>query len=465
MAKNHIGVIGLGTMGKSLAYNLANNGFKVAGFNRTGSLTQSIMDENHLNFNGYFDMGEFVASLEKPAKVILMVAAGNPVDLVLEQLFSYLAPGDIIMDAGNSYFKDTMRRFDEVSKKELHYFGVGVSGGEKGALLGPSIMPGGNQEAYELIKPYLETIAAKKDNEPCCTYIGPNGAGHYVKMVHNGIEYADMQLIAESYLLLKQIGHYTNAQMADIFDAWNQTELRSYLVEITATILREKDPSSSHDLVDMIVDQASQKGTGKWTSLEAMSQDFNISLIQSAVQARISSNAIERDFFGHQLQEPKGKDLNADIFKEEVRKAYTVGKLVAYAQGFSLMHDASIRYEWKLDLAKIASIFRAGCIIQAELLDRLMDVYTASHELSNFLMEESMIKQLNVNTQSLRVVSSLAILAGVPIPVLSSAITVIDQYRSPCLGANLIQAQRDLFGAHTFKRSDTMEVTHHDWED
>lgn len=460
-----MGVIGLGTMGKSLAFNLANHGFKVAGYNRTVALTNSIVEENHQNFTGYETLSDFVASLEKPAKIILMVAAGNPVDQVCNQLFPYLDAGDVIMDAGNSYFKDTMNRYEVAKTKNIHYFGVGVSGGEKGALLGPSIMPGGDEAAYVMIKPILEAIAAKKEGEACCTYIGPNGAGHYVKMVHNGIEYADMQLIAESYLLLKQTGHYSNGEMAEIFADWNKTELKSYLIEITSQILLEKDPLTNMDLIDIIVDKASQKGTGKWTSLEASQQDFNVSLIQAAVQARISSNAVERDIFAQALRTPSGKELNPEVFKEEVRKAYTVGKLVAYAQGFSLMHDASKKYEWNLDLAKIASIFRAGCIIQAELLDRLMQVYTNNKELSNFLLDDSMIADINKNSQSLRVVTSQAILAGVPIPVLTAAITVIDQYRSSCLGANLIQAQRDLFGAHTFTRKDTMEIVHHEWED
>lgn len=465
MTKNNIGIIGLGTMGKSLAFNLANKGFKVAGFNRTSSITQAIVQENHPNFTGYEDLRVFVESLEKPVKIILMVAAGKPVDLVCEQLLTYLVPGDVLMDAGNSYFKDTIRRVDYMSSKKIHFFGVGVSGGEKGALLGPSIMPGGNEEAYELIQPYLETIAAQKEGEACCTYIGPNGSGHYVKMVHNGIEYADMQLIAETYLLLKYVGHFTNAEMADIFDEWNKTELRSYLIEITATILREKDDVTDADILEVIVDQASQKGTGKWTSLEATHQDFNVSLIQAAVQARIASNSSDREIFQQVLQSPKGRDINPEIFKEEVRKAYWVGKLIAYAQGFSLMHDASIKYDWNLDLAKIASIFRAGCIIQAELLEQLMQVYTSNQQLSNFLLDNSMINILQTNAQSLRVVASQAILSGIPIPVLTSAITVIDQYRSPLLGANLIQAQRDMFGAHTFKRKDTQEIVHHEWND
>ncbi|MEG1462061.1 MAG: NADP-dependent phosphogluconate dehydrogenase [Anaerorhabdus sp.] len=464
MTKNDIGVIGLGTMGKNLALNLANKGFKVAGFNRTYVITKEIENEKHDNFKGYEEISEFVDSLEKPAKIIVMVKAGEPVDMVCDQLLDFLIEGDIIIDAGNSYFKDTMRRHDFIESRGIFYFGVGVSGGEKGALLGPSIMPGGDKDAYDLIKPYLETIAAQKNGEPCCTYIGPNGAGHYVKMVHNGIEYADMQLIAESYLLLKEIGHFSNQEMADIFEEWNSTELRSYLVEITAKILREKDELTDLDLVDMIVDKASQKGTGKWTILEAINQDFNVSLIQAAVQARITSNLVERDIFSRAFLVPNGKEINPKVFKEEVRKAYTLGKLIAYAQGFSLMYDASIRYDWQLDLGKIASIFRAGCIIQAELLEVIMNVYKNEEVLSNFLVDGSMINQVNTNIQSLRVTNSLAILAGVPIPVLSSAITYLDQLRSKLVGANLIQAQRDFFGAHTFERIDVEGKVHHEWE-
>lgn len=462
---NNIGVIGLGTMGKNLALNLTNHGFKVAGFNRTYKITKEIEEEKHEGFTGYEELSDFVDSLEKPKKIVIMVSAGDAVDSVCNQLLEVLEEGDIIMDAGNSYFKDTIRRHDFIEQKGIFYFGVGVSGGEKGALLGPSIMPGGDKDAYDLIKPYLETIAAKKEGEPCCTYIGPNGSGHYVKMVHNGIEYADMQLIAESYLLLKEIGHFSNIEMADIFEEWNNTELKSYLIDITSKILREKDELTDNELVDMIVDKASQKGTGKWTILEAIDQGFNVSLIQAAVQARITSNMEEREIFSKALMTPNGKEINPKVFKEEVRKAYTLGKLVAYAQGFALMSDASEKNDWNLNLEKIAAIFRAGCIIQAELLEILMKVYKNDKSLNNFLIDGSMINQINTNIQSLRVTNSLAILAGIPIPVLTSAITYLDQLRSKHVGANLIQAQRDFFGAHTFERIDVEGKIHHEWED
>ncbi|MEG0177383.1 NADP-dependent phosphogluconate dehydrogenase [Anaerorhabdus sp.] len=466
MIKNQIGIIGLSTMGKNLALNIASHNFKVAGYNRTYAVTKDMMNEEYNNFIGYADLKEFIDSLEKPRKILLMVKAGQAIDDLCNQLAEYLDTGDIIMDGGNSYFKDTIRRNEYLKEKRINYLGIGISGGEKGARLGPSIMPGGDKDVYNEVKVFLESIAAKKNGEPCCTYIGPDGAGHYVKMVHNGIEYADMQLLVESYLLLKKIGRYTNSEMALIFESWNQSELKSYLVEITAKILREKDELRDGELIDYIIDKASQKGTGKWTSKETLDQDQNTSLIGAAVLARVTSNFDElRNTYQMLFDEPMTKEVNPYVFQEEVRKAYQLGKIVAYAQGFALMKDASKRYNWNLDLGKIASIFRAGCIIQAEFLQVIMKSYNEDKNLENLLLDEEIIRVIRRNIQSLRVVSSLAIRGGVPSPVFVSAITYLDQLRSKHVGANLIQAQRDFFGAHTFERIDQEGINHHEWNE
>ncbi|SJZ51227.1 NADP-dependent phosphogluconate dehydrogenase [Anaerorhabdus furcosa] len=465
MTKNQIGVLGLSTMGKNISINFMNRGFKVAGFNRTYHVTEEMMEEGYENFQGFENLNDFIDSLEKPRKVLLMIKAGEAIDETCVQLMGMLEEGDIVMDGGNSYFKDTIRRHGYMKDKKINYLGIGISGGEKGARNGPSIMPGGNREVVEEVLPFLNAIAAKKDGEPCCTYIGPNGAGHYVKMVHNGIEYADMQLLAESYLLLKKVGHFTNSEMALVFESWNQTALKSYLVEITAKILREKDEITGLELLDFIVDRASQKGTGKWTSMETLEQDQNTSLIGAAVLARVTSNFTElKEAYGSLFDEPMTKEVNPYVFQEEVRKAYYLGKIVAYAQGFALMKDASKRYDWNLDLGKIASIFRAGCIIQADLLQVIMKSYEDNQDLENLLLDEEIIKIVRRNIQSLRVVSSLAIRGGVPSPVLTSAMTYLDQLRSRSVGANLIQAQRDFFGAHTFERIDQEGINHHEWE-
>lgn len=465
MNKADIGLIGLGTMGKNLAMNIADHGFTVIGYNRSTEVTKRLIEERHPNLIGALSLDEMVNSLVAPRKIILMVSAGKAVDQIIEQLLPLLDLGDIIMDGGNSFFEDTIRRHDNLKNKGIVYYGIGISGGEEGARFGPSIMPGGDKESYSFIQPILEAIAAKKNDEPCCTYIGPNGAGHYVKMVHNGIEYADMQLLAEVYLLLKNVGHYSNQQMSKILDEWNQTECKSYLVEITSKVLNEKDSESHNDLVDMIKDNASQKGTGKWTSLEAIKQDQNSSLITTAYQARLVSNLKERELLQKVINTPMIKEINPEIFAQEVKKAYYLAKIIAYAQGFALYDDASNKYRWNLDLEKIASIFRAGCIIQANLLEEIMHVYQKDKELTNLLVSPYFIKIVNENIQSLRVVCSLGIFSGIPMPELTNAISYLDQLRSKSVGANLIQGQRDYFGAHTFKRIDKDGDFHHDWND
>ena len=454
---NSIGVIGLGVMGKNIAINMMNNGFKVSGFNRGFSRTKELIKENHSNLEGFEHIEDFVNSLSSPKKIFLMVPAGNPVDEVIDELIPLLKSGDIIMDGGNSYFKDTNRRGLKLAKLDINYFGVGVSGGEEGALKGPSIMPSGSKNAYSLISNILEAIAAKKDGESCCTYIGPEGSGHYVKMVHNGIEYADMQLLAEVYLLLKNSG-YTNKEISSILEDWNKTDVESYLVDITSKVLKEKDSKTDNDLVDMIVDVSGNKGTGRWTSIEALSQEYNASLLTAAYQARIMSNELN-------LRKELGNVVSKDEFNKldlnTVRLAYSLAKSVAFAQGFGLYKNASEKYNWNLDLKAIASIFRAGCIIQAGLLSKIMDAYVEGIE--NILVLPEFKKQVVENSKDLRSVVVEGMKAGLALPVFTSALTYLDQISTTSLGANVIQAQRDFFGAHTYQRIDMEGFEHHNW--
>ncbi len=460
--KNQIGIVGLGTMGKALAQNLYNNGFLVSGFNRSYEVAKKMQEKNN-GFLAFKKLEDFINSLEKPRKIIFMLPAGKIVDEYIEKCLEFLDKGDIIMDAGNSYFKDTMKREEYLAKKDIKYFGVGVSGGEKGALLGPSIMPGGDKESYDLIKPFLDKISAKKNGEDCCEYIGANGAGHYVKMVHNGIEYADMQIIAEIYLFLKKSYNLTNKEISDFFKELNEEESKSYLLEITYKILLVKDDKTDDDLIDLIKDTASQKGTGKWTSLEAINQLQDISMIHSALTARFVSNMQkERSKFNNKMIEEKVKLDKFD--KEEIKFAYYLAKLVAYAQGFSQMADASKIYNWNLNLSKIASIFRAGCIIQAELLEVLMKIYSKDNKLENFLLDDDILKTINSNIKYLRNTVLNAIKTKTPTPTLTSALIYLDQLNADLLGANLISAQRDFFGAHTFKRIDEEGDFHYEWE-
>lgn len=460
-----IGVIGLSVMGRGLARNMADHGFQVAGFNRSAEVTRTVMEEEpNKNLHPVYSLSELMDVLEKPRRILLMIKAGDPVDQMIDQLIPMLDPGDIILDGGNSFFADTRRRTEKLTAHGMHYFGVGVSGGETGARFGPAIMPGGNKENYAFIQPVLEAIAAKaEDGAPCCTYIGPDGAGHFVKMVHNGIEYADMQLIAEAYLALKNIGGCSNQEISDIFTEWNKGELRSYLIGITAEVLREKDDLTGSDLVDMIEDAAQQKGTGRWTSIESLEQGVNLSMITGAVYARILSG---------NLDERKAADLGAPTvqtasdraaFVETVRQGLYIGKIAAYAQGFALMHDASEQYGWALDLGKIASIFRAGCIIQAAFLGDITAAFARNAGLQNLLLDPIFAERVRAGHTALRQVVAQGVLGGVPMPVMTSAVSYLDGYRGAPVGANLIQAQRDYFGAHTYHRTDREGVFHHEW--
>lgn len=465
--KRDIGIIGLGVMGRSLALNMARHGFEVAVYNYTRDLTDEFMGRCPLNnIAPFYDLKDFVENLARPRKIFMMVTAGKVVDSVIESLIPLLEEGDIVMDGGNSFFEDTRRRYHELKEKGIDYLGIGVSGGEEGALHGPALMPGGNKAVYGSVKNIFESIAAKaEDGAPCCTYIGEDGAGHYVKMVHNGIEYADMQLIAESYLMLKFIGGFSNAEIGDIFQTWNESELKSYLLEISAKIMKEKDDLGAGDLIDKILDVAGNKGTGRWTSIAALEQGVVTTMIAGSGNARLITNM---QGLRHRVQQLDIKRVvpftKPEDLVEKIRQALYLAKLIAYAQGFSLYKNASDLYGWNLDLAAIAKIFRAGCIIQADFLNEIAGVYESNPQLANLVEAPYFLSKIESYQVSLREVITYGIMAGVPIPVLSNSIAYLDGLSSKLVGANLIQAQRDFFGAHTFRRTDREGSFHHAWQ-
>lgn len=471
MEKLDIGIVGLAVMGRSLALNMADHGFQVGGYNRSASVTEELLKEYpHENFTAFYSLKELTGSLSRPRKIMLMIQAGKPVDAVIDQLIPLLEKDDIIMDGGNSFYEDTGRRARRLAEHGIRYLGVGISGGEEGARRGPSIMPGGDPQAYEPVRPILETIAAKAMGEPCCTYIGPEGAGHYVKMVHNGIEYADMQLIAESYLLLKYVGGFSGRELAGLFEEWNQGELDSYLIRITAEIFREGDDLADGELLDHILDSAKQKGTGRWASIEALKQGVDISMITSACSARIMSNQLEqRKKAAGLIPSPSIRlSVQKEEFASTVRKALYAGKIIAYAQGFSLMQNASEQFGWNLNLGKIASIFRGGCIIQAVFLNDITLAFESGNgskkrEAENLIFNEFFLNKIRENQPSLREAATTGILSGLPLPAFLSAVSYLDEFRAEAAGANLIQAQRDCFGAHTYERTDRPGTFHHEW--
>lgn len=466
MALHDIGVVGMAVMGSNLALNMADHGYDVSVYNYTPDLTEQFLKERpHDKITGYFELKDFLASLKRPRKIMLMIMAGAPVDSMLDQLLPLLDTGDIIIDGGNSYFGDTRRRYDRCKEDGIHFYGMGISGGETGARRGPAIMPGGNKETYPEIQLIYEAIAAKAaDDKPCCTYIGEDGAGHYVKMVHNGIEYADMQLIAEAYLLLKHVGGYDNAAISKIFHEWNQGELKSFLIGIAADIFAEDDEAGGQ-VLDKIVDAAGQKGTGRWTSIESMKQGVDISMITAACNARVMSNAPGRAKAQDVIAKPALTTQSGPNFVEAVRQSLYAAKIVAYAQGFSLYKSASETYDWHLDYGAIASIFRAGCIIQAEFLTKITEAYDKNPELDNLLFDDFFLAKINANQGALRQIIGLAIANGLPIPAFSASLQYLDAYSSPQVGANLIQALRDYFGAHTFQRVDKAGTFHHHWHE
>lgn len=469
MSKQQIGVVGMAVMGKNLALNIESRGYSVALFNRTGAKTTAVVEEHpDKNFKATYTIEEFVESIEKPRRILLMVKAGPATDATIQELLPHLDKGDILIDGGNTFFKDTMRRNEELANSGINFIGTGVSGGEEGALKGPSIMPGGQKEAYALVAPILEQISAKaEDGAPCVTYIGPNGAGHYVKMVHNGIEYGDMQLIAESYDLMKNILNLSVEEMADIFKEWNQSELDSYLIEITADILtRKDDEGTGKPVVDVILDAAGNKGTGKWTSQSALDLGVPLPLITESVFARyISAYKEERVQASKILSRTNDFEFTGDKKElvEKIREALYFSKIMSYAQGFAQLRVASKEFDWDLPFGEIAKIWRAGCIIRARFLQKITDAYDKNPEIENLLLDDYFVEITKKYQQSVRDVVALAVQAGVPVPTFSSAIAYFDSYRAERLPANIIQAQRDYFGAHTYERVDKEGIFHYSW--
>ncbi|OJF75788.1 MAG: phosphogluconate dehydrogenase (NADP(+)-dependent, decarboxylating) [Treponema sp. CETP13] len=464
--KNQIGVVGLAVMGKNLAYNIADHGFSVSVFNRTAEKTKKAINEyTGSNINGFFSIKEFVESLETPKKILLMVKAGEAVDQTIEQIVPFLTEGDLIIDGGNSYYLDTVRRTEYLNSKKLNYLGVGISGGEEGARNGPSIMPGGSKEAYSLVEPILTAISAKAEGKDCCSYLGPNGAGHFVKMVHNGIEYADMQLICEAYSILKNLMGLNPHEIADIFADWNTGELNSYLIGITADIFKKKDDKTGKPLVDLILDSAGQKGTGKWTAQISLDLGVPVPTITSAVYERyLSAMKDERVKASEILKGPTKKEIPDSSFIESIRRALYASKICAYAQGFSMLRVASEENNWNLQYSEIAKIFRGGCIIRAQFLNEIAREFDKDNQMANLLTAPYFVDSINSYQADWRSVIAKSVESGVPVGAFSSALSYFDNYRSKNMPMNLLQAQRDYFGSHTYQRVDMDGVFHTQWD-
>ena len=466
MNKKQVGVIGLAVMGKNLALNIAEHGYSVSVYNRSPEKTKELLEESgSKNIVGTYSIEDFVQSLEQPRKIILMVKAGEAVDATIKQLVPHLSKGDILIDGGNSYYLDTIRRNNELKAMGFHFIGTGISGGEEGARKGPAIMPGGAEAAYKLIEHIFTDISAKVDGEPCCTYIGKDGAGHFVKMVHNGIEYADMQLICEVYFLMKRMLNMSAPEMHETFKEWNKGELNSYLIGITSDIFTKIDPDTGKYIIDVILDVAEQKGTGKWTSQIALDMGVAVPTITEAVFERyISSMKEERITASRVLKGPLNTVNKTKSFIESVRKALYASKICSYAQGFGLMRAASQKHDWSLNLGNIAMIFRGGCIIRAQFLNRIKDAYEKAPDLPNLLLDDYFKEIVGSYQQEWREVVMTAVAAGIPVPGFASALSYYDSYRSAELPMNLLQAQRDYFGAHTYRRIDKQGTFHTQWQ-
>ena len=463
-----LGVTGLATMGANLARNAARHGFPVAVHNRTEARTRELLDRHghEGELVGAFSTEEFVASLERPRRILVMVKAGPAVDAVLEELAGHLDEGDLLIDGGNSFFEDTVRREQAMAARGLRFLGTGVSGGEEGALHGPSIMPGGTPEAYGLVERLLTTIAAQVDGVPCCRLVGPGGAGHYVKMVHNGIEYADMQLIAEAYDLLGHGLGMGAAELAEVFERWNAGDLDSFLIETTAKVLRQVDAATGRPLVEMILDQAEQKGTGRWTVQSALELGVPVTGITEAVFARVlSSQRTQRTAAAKVLPGPSGRleAARAGAFVDDVRDALYASKVVAYAQGFEQIAAAATAHGWDVELGGLATIWRGGCIIRARFLDRIREAYAADPGLRNLLFADYFRDAVADAQDAWRRVVATAVELGVPTPAFASSLAYYDGFRRERGPANLLQAQRDFFGAHTYKRVDKEGSFHTRW--
>jgi 6-phosphogluconate dehydrogenase len=464
-----IGLIGLGVMGRNFVLNMADHGFAVAVYNRTTEKTREFMEQEvgPRNIKAGYDLKEFVRHLKRPRALILLVAAGHPVDAVIRELVPLLEAGDLIIDGGNSHFTDTNRRFKFLKGKKLHFMGMGISGGEAGARYGPSLMPGGPREVYDRVGAILEAASAHVNGDPCAVYLGPGSAGHYVKMVHNGIEYGLMELIVETYDLMKRALGLTPPELAPIYDGWNRAELNSYLMEITAKIFTKKDDRTHQFLVDMILDQAKQKGTGMWTSWDAMDLQVGTPTIDVAV--------VMRDMSGHKEDRVQAAQVltgprpafqgDREGFIGQVKNALYASMIATYAQGMALLQRASAIYGYDLDLEAVARIWRGGCIIRAALLEDIRTAYKAKPDLANLLLDPHLGREFMNREPDLREVVKAAVTLGLPAPGLMVTLGYVDAYRSPVLPANLIQAQRDFFGAHTYERLDAPGIFHTRWEE
>ena len=466
MKSTHIGLVGLGVMGENLALNLERNGFSVTGFDLDVAKCSSFSKRTDgLQACAANSLAELVANLQLPRRVWLMVPAGAPVDAVLNELRTLLSGGDVVIDGGNTLYRDTQRRIDSLEGTGILFVGSGVSGGEEGALHGPALMPGGSPEAWPLVRPFLQAIAAKADDgQACCEWMGPGGAGHFVKMVHNGIEYADMQMICEAYALMKSLG-MPAMQMSAVFREWGQGELSSYLIDITADILAHKDPETGNALVEMILDTAEQKGTGKWTSQIALDLGVSAPTIADAVFARtMSALQPERVVASKLLKGAKPQAAqNLEVVLPKIQKALLAAKICAYAQGFALIKAGDQEHDWQLPMDKVASVWRAGCIIRAHLLEDIRHAFAKQHDLTNLLLDDHFVRLMAECQQDLREVVAMAALSGVAVPAFMSALNYYDAYRTERLPANLLQAQRDYFGAHTYQRLDKPGKFHTQW--
>ncbi len=467
MGQYHLGIIGLGVMGRNLALNAINKGFTVAGFDLDQAKSQQLAaaaDSKKVAVT--HSLKDFTQALERPRRVWMMVPAGKPVDTVLHDLSPYLTKEDIVIDGGNSYFKDTERRARELETAGFRFFGMGVSGGEEGALHGPSLMPGGHEESYRHLEPLLAKMAAQTSDGPCCTYLGPGGAGHYVKMVHNGIEYGIMQIICEAYDLLKGVLSLTAFEIRDIFADWNGAELNSFLLEITARVLGRTDPETRQPLVEVILDTAEQKGTGKWTAQDALDLGVAVPTLTSAVEARILSGQKQDRVIAAEILRGPTRKFSGDKkqFTARLRQAYHVAALTCYAQGFEQLRVASAEYKYNLKLADIARIWKGGCIIRARLLDPIQNAFRSRPDLKNLMLDLYFSRLINDTLDTLREVVRTAIDLGTPCLALSTSLGYIETYRQKRLPANLLQALRDYFGAHTYRRIDKEGVFHTEWD-
>lgn len=463
---NELGMIGLGVMGRNFLLNIADKGFRVVGYDKDLRKVSSLKEESAgKEIEAVDNIEDFISSLRKPRAIMMLVPAGKPVDSVIEDLLPHLSKDDIIIDGGNSYFKDTNLREEKLSQRRINFIGVGISGGEEGARHGPSIMPGGLEKAYERIRPIFEAAAAKVNGEPCVTYLGQSSAGHFVKMVHNGIEYALMQLIAEAYDLMKRGLKFNDDEIHKCFEDWNNSELQSYLIEITAKIFCKDDEKTGKRLIDEILDVARQKGTGMWTSQSAMELQVPTPTIDSAVTMRnLSIYEKQRSDIEDVFQLPiKAYDGDKGEFIAKLKSAFYASMIIAYCQGMSLLSAASEKYKYNLNFKSVAEIWRGGCIIRALLLDDIKEAYKENSNLQNLLLDSNLSKKILQNQNDLREIIKISAELGIPIPAMMASLGYLDASRGSWLPANLIQAQRDFFGAHTYERKDAKGTFHTDW--